>query len=837
MILMKNFTFNFIDIAELSKQLTENVIDSPKTLIQLFSATTNMQDIKKIQVYFKTNFPNSHFIGTTTDGIIDGSEVYVETKSVVSFTIFENTTLKSSLLKHDDYSDNSYETGRALASELVEVDTKVIISFADGTNTNGEEYVNGISSFAPEITLSGGLAADNGLIEKTYVFNKNEICSNGAIGVSLSNRNLNVSTSYTFDWMPIGKEMKVTKAIKNRVYEIDGISTVDIYDKYMGHELATQLPQVGIEFPLIFEKDGVTVGRAVLFKHDDGSLTFAGNINEGDSVRFGIGSIETILKNSDYNTRKMLNKMDYKAEAVFVYSCMARRRFMNEYIRDELKMLSLVGDVSGFFTYGEFFHSQKSNQLLNETMTILALSENNEMLGPTLKPDTESKYHFGVNSQHVIAHLANTVSSELAELNGNLEVRIQESSDYIYKQAYFDKLTALPNRLSLINNINDYLGRMIILINIDDFTAINDFYGHDVGDKVLKKLASILKETTGDSKSEVFKLPSDEFAIIMDTSDLSVPIEEKIKACTFRISQESFLVSNGHHAHVSVTVAAALINENETGLANADMTLKLAKRAGKEFMVFNEDLELAKHYESNIKMANTIKNAINNDCIIPYFQPIIDIKTEKIEKYEALVRLKEKNGNVLSPFYFLETSQKIRLYPQITEIMIEKTFSYFAKNGSKFSINLAFSDILDDKTRTFLFSKIEEYKIASQLTIELLETQQNDAEDSVKRFIKDVYKSGANIAIDDFGSGYANFQHMTTMDSDFMKIDGSLIKNIDRDLNARLVVETIIVFAQKLNKKTVAEFVHSKEIYEIVKSLGVDYAQGYYLGKPEPQTL
>ena len=834
---MKNFTFNFIDIGELSKQLDVDVVDSSKTLIQLFCATTNLQEIKNIQVYFKTNFPNAHFIGTTTDGIIDGSDVYVNTKSVVSFTIFEDTTLKSCLLKHDNYSDNSYETGRALASELVHDDTKVIISFADGTNTNGEEYVNGISSFAPDITLSGGLAADNGLIEKTYIFNKDEVSSAGSIGVSLSNKNLNVSTSYTFDWMPIGKEMKVTKAIKNRIYEIDGMSAVDIYAKYMGQELALQLPQVGIEFPLIFEKDGVTVGRAVLFKHEDGSLTFAGNISEGDSVRFGIGSIETILKNSDYNTRKMLNKMDYRAQAVFVYSCMARRRFMNEYINDELKMLSNIGNISGFFTYGEFFHSQKANQLLNETMTILALSETNETLVPLLKTESESKYHFGVNSQHVIAHLANTVSSELAVLNSNLELRIKESADYIYKQAYYDKLTGLPNRLSLINNIHDHLGKIIILINIDDFTSINDFYGHDVGDKVLKHLASILKETTGDSKSEVFKLPSDEFAIIMDISGLSVPIEEKIKACTFRIAQESFTVSNGHSAHVSVTVAAALINEKETGLANADMTLKLAKKAGREFMVFNEDLELAKHYESNIKMANTIKNAIKDDRITPCFQPIIDIKTEKIEKYEALVRLKEENGNVLSPFHFLETSQKIRLYPEITAIMIEKTFSYFANNGSKFSINLAFSDILDDKTRTYLFRKIEEYSIAPQLTIELLETQQNDAEDSIKRFIKDVYKSGANIAIDDFGSGYANFQHMTTMDSDFMKIDGSLIKNIDRDLNARLVVETIIIFAQKLNKKTVAEFVHSKEIYEIVKSLGVDYAQGYYLGKPEPEIL
>jgi len=835
---MINLTFNFTNIIELNKKLHEDVVDSSSTLIQLFCSTTSINDIKILQEYFRANFPKSIFIATTTDGVIEGSNVYVNTKSVVSFTIFENTSLKSALLKQESYDNDSYELGKAMAVELKEKDTKVIISFTDGIHTNGEEYVDGISSIAPNIVLSGGLAADNGELKKTYIFDKNEICTYGAIGVSLTNKNLNVATSYTFDWMPIGKEMRVTKAVKNRVYEIDGISAVDIYAKYMGEELSLQLPQVGIEFPLIFQRDGMSVGRAVLFKHNDGSLTFAGNINEGDSVRFGIGSIETILKNSNSHTRQILEKMEYKAEAVFVYSCMARRRFMNEYISDELDILSNIGHISGFFTYGEFFHTEKSNQLLNETMTILAISEGKSSRSTDLTTSSDSHHHhFGVDAQHVLAHLANRVTSELADLNANLELRIQESSDYIYKQAYFDKLTHLPNRLNLIDKLDESIGKMIILINIDDFSTINDFYGHESGDKVLKKLASLLRKVALSSKSEVFKLPSDEFAIITQICSTEATMENKIKSCILKISNENFLVGNGHNVHVSVTVGAAVVNENKTGLVNADMTLKLAKKAGKEFMIFNKDLELAKQYESNIKIANIIRNAINTDGIIPYYQPIINIKTQNIEKYEALVRLKEPNGNILSPFHFLETSQKIKLYPQITEIMIEKTFSYFAKNRKKFSINLAFSDILDEKTRHFIFSKITEYQISKQLTIEIVETQENEYASRIESFIEEVYATGANIAIDDFGSGYANFQHMTTMKSDYMKIDGSLIKDIDTDKNARLIVETIIVFAQKLKKKTIAEFVHSKEIYEMVESLGVDYAQGYYLGKPEAEVL
>ena len=829
---MKNFTASFITINELEKLLYSNVVqDSPKTLIQLFYADADITAIKQIQLFFKSRYPNSILLGTTTDGVIEGSKVYIDTKSVVTFTSFKETELKSALLKNSEYNNNSFSVGEAIAKKLCSDETKVLISFADGINSNGEEYVNGINAVNSKLTLAGGLAADNGKMVKTYLFDKDEIISSGAIGVSLNNKNLSVATTYTFDWMPIGKKMRITKSIKNRVYEIDGISAVDIYAKYMGKELALQLPLIGIEFPLIFEKDGVSVGRAVLFKYDDGSLTFAGNIEEGELVRFGVGNIRMILDNSDYNIRGLQEKLRYQAEAIFVYSCMARRRFMDEYIEDELGVLSSLGDVSGFFTYGEFFHSQNSNQLLNETMTLLALSESSELSDAILPDRVKNKQNFGLNSEHVIANLANKVSSELAELNENLEQRVKESSDYIYKQAYFDHLTGLPNRLNLIERLEKSIGQMIFLINIDDFTVINDFHGHEIGDKVLKKLALVLENSKKGENTEVFKLPSDEFAIIMKIDHNQQAIENIIKELISVVEEEQFSF-NGHFTHLTVTISAAFINENRTGFINADMSLKLAKKAGKDFMIFDEDLKLAKQYENNINIANTIKSAINSDSIIPYFQPIFDLRTGEVEKYESLVRLKKENGEILSPSFFLEISQKIKLYSQITEIMIEKSFSYFAKNGLNFSINLALSDILNEKTKEFIFAKIVEYGIAKQLTIEILETQEIDNEDIVIKFIKDVYSHSAKIAIDDFGSGYANFTHMTAINSDYMKIEGSLIKNIDRDKNARLVVETIVVFAKKLNKKTVAEFVHSKEVYEVVKELDIDYAQGYYLGLP-----
>ena len=822
---------HFKTIEDLEEKLAQKGYgDSPQLLIQIFCAQAERSFIESLQSLVQENFPSSVMIGATTDGVIDENSVYHDEFSVINFTYFQHTTLKSAFVLNEACNYDFAECGYKLMQELDQKEIQAVIAFADGLHTNGEEFLKGCSRFKKDVLIAGGMAADGGKFVETFVFDKEQMASNGAVGASLASKRLFVANYYSFDWLPIGKKMTVTKAYKNRVYEVDGERVVDIYAKYLGSDVAAKLPQIGIEFPLLFEKEGVEVGRAVLSKHDDGSLTFAGNIEEGTTVRFGVGNIEMILKNSSYHIQKILDRLEKEPQAIFVYSCMARRRFLQDSVEYELSMLDKLGNVAGFFTYGEFFHSQDQNQLLNETMTILAVSESSEKFVADIDKIEAEKKEFDISTEHAVAYLANKISDELSTLNEKLQEKVDEKTRYIYKQAYNDRLTELPNRLSLINDISKQVGSILLLVNVDDFSSINDLFGHIAGDRILLQMASILKEML-DESCKIYKLPSDEFAIIASLKHSKTAIEDFAKKIISHIEEQQFVIA-GNPIYIGVTVAAAYINQSGSGLRNADMTLKLARRENRKFMFYNEDLELAKQYEENLKKVQLIKEGLKSGGVVPFFQPIVDTQTDKIAKYEALVRLRV-GDEIYPPAFFLQTSEKLKFYHDIMHQMVERTFEIGKKHNIHFSINLSYSDLTDEEFQKYLFDMIKRYEVSELLTVEILETQAIDYETNVRSFVKKIHDVGAKIAIDDFGSGYANFRHITSIECDYLKIDGSLIKDLDSDRDARLIVETIIVFARKLGKQTVAEFVHSKEIFEIVKELGIDYAQGYYLGKPE----
>ena len=331
------------------------------TLIQVFCGEGD-ERFQKILSFLVSLFPQATIIGASTDGEIYNEKVLTQS-TVISITLFENTKLK---IAHSDIKE-SFSNGVKIAQKLFARDTKLLISFTDGITCNGEEYLKGIASVAPQAKVAGGLAGDNGILQKTTIAIGEQLFHSGAVAVALYSQTLKVHTLYNFGWRSIGIAHTITSSNKNRVFTIDDISAVDFYKKYLGEDIAQLLPAIGIEFPLIMEKNNTRVARAVLKKHPDGSLSFAGNIAQGENVYIGIGSKEEIIKNPITDKHIM-------TDSFFIYSCMARRRFLPEFIKKEIEPFAYLAPTSGFFTYGEFYTGNKT-ELLNQTLTAVALSE------------------------------------------------------------------------------------------------------------------------------------------------------------------------------------------------------------------------------------------------------------------------------------------------------------------------------------------------------------------------------------------------------------------------------------------------------------------------------
>ena len=401
--------------------------------------------------------------------------------------------------------------------------------------------------------------------------------------------------------------------------------------------------------------------------------------------------------------------------------------------------------------------------------------------------------------------------------------------DSIEHQFYFDSLTGLENRRKLTEKLEEKKVLFLMIINIDAFQEINDLYGDQAGDTILKEFALYLKELVHQEEG-IYRLHSDEFAhVCSQEMDLN---EFKIFASYLseKIGEKSFNIDNKSEVNLSVTIGISYGNDQL--LMNADIALKLAKKSKKHFLIYDDSMAMAKEYEKNFEWTKRLKKAIEEDKIIPVFQPIVDTKTEQIVKYEALMRMVDDQGGLIAPIHFLELAKKNKLYHQLTKIIIDKTFKRFEYLPYLVSINISVEDILNKEIHHFIFSKLEESSIGKKIVFEIIESEGIENFDQVLEFIESVKKYGVKISIDDFGTGYSNFEYLMKLKVDYIKIDGSMIKNIDNDQNSQIITKSIVNFAKSMNIKTVAEFVHSKNVCEKVKELDVDFSQGYYFGEP-----
>ncbi|OIP53722.1 MAG: hypothetical protein AUK54_08085, partial [Helicobacteraceae bacterium CG2_30_36_10] len=369
-----------------------------------------------------------------------------------------------------------------------------------------------------------------------------------------------------------------------------------------------------------------------------------------------------------------------------------------------------------------------------------------------------------------------------------------------------------------------------LYLNIDYFDFINSVYGMGKANKLLKECSTRLKKFLPNN-AELFHITADEFVILLDEPSenqdtlLATQIQALFKEAAIEFEDLS------HYVVFSIGIDRGA---GKVLFVNAKSASKEARYfGGNQVTIFNPQSDYMKEQRENLYWIKVLKKAFEEDKVFTYYQPIINHNNSSVKYYEVLCRLEDDNNNLVDASKFIGSAKLVGLMTQITRVVIDKTFKLFADNNYNFSLNISMYDLYEKYLLKLLNYKCERYNISSdRVYLEIVEDIIISKTTSIDKQILELKESGFHVIIDDFGTNKSAYSRIFDLKADCIKIDGSFIKELNKNNSYKIIVQSIVDFAKKNSIKTIAERVETIEVYEMVKELGIDCSQGFFLGKP-----
>ncbi|BCX82182.1 hypothetical protein MIT9_P1767 [Methylomarinovum caldicuralii] len=417
-----------------------------------------------------------------------------------------------------------------------------------------------------------------------------------------------------------------------------------------------------------------------------------------------------------------------------------------------------------------------------------------------------------------------------------------------------DELTGVGNRRQLEQTLQLALHRCqaykqpaaLLYLDIDRFNVINDLEGHDSGDRLLVELVNVIRQQlTG--KYELARIGADEFCLYLPNCDRSQALAtgEKIRRA---VESFRFLTSNDCY-HISISVGIALLepggpakHPNEL-LAQAHQACYIAKTRGRNLVNLYDPEDMTATHFHDVQWVPLIREALRNDRFFLVFQPVIRLSDGLVSHYEVLLRLRREDGEILTPDRFIPVAERMGLIHAIDLWVVEHAIDFLAglpntQSHLALTVNLSGHAFQNRQLLPLLEEKLKATWVpAKRLIFEITETATITNFERTREMIAKLGALGCRFALDDFGTGFNSFEHLKNIPVHYIKIDGQFVLNPPHDPTDRMLVEAMVKIAHNLGKQVIAEFVETPEMLQLLHRLGVDYAQGFLMGKPEPQLL
>ncbi len=556
-------------------------------LFQIFTGDVEEEIIREIEQVIDEEMPDADYYGCTTNGNILGDTLNMG--QVVSCTLFEYPTSKYKVLQYEMTEDTEIVATAALLQTVRDnpwVKAVELLVTIRGMSMTG--FTEHLSMLPENVQVFGGGAMSENLDSRhAKVFSKNgKISEKAVVFVVYGGEDIHITTTYVTGWKPLGREMVVTSAEGNTLYELDNKPAYDTYFRYLSIKNDEHFFNNTLEFPFFFQHNGIDMLRAPISSNEDGSIVMTSDMDEGCVARMAYGDPGVILDCVREEAEKI---QDFQPEVIRIYSCAARRTFWGDEANLEFAPFQSITSTSGFFTSGEFLRTGKFVNQHNVTMVIGALREGNvkDNYVKTLTIN-DKRFSGQVSMIRRMATFVQAATEELEEANRQLE-----------KAAITDGLTGLSNRKEIQKRITDTLRRSVnggllektafpvslIMIDIDDFKKVNDTYGHKEGDLVLRGLSDMVRRVLKKNApgSSAGRWGGEEFMILLPERDANQA--EKIAECMRKeFNKLVFSYSKQHSISLGVTQGRGE-DDVDSICMRVDSALYDAKHAGKNCVV------------------------------------------------------------------------------------------------------------------------------------------------------------------------------------------------------------------------------------------------------------
>ncbi len=865
---MFTWNFQYISKARLTEAFQQLLLDPYKgdILIRIHTAIHGEEEAVDLARFIKSIVPGAHIFGTSTSAVIVGGKL-IQNQCVISVTQMSHGYVRTAMLPTFDENNKPIPPitlTQNIRSAIIDNDTKLMLTFLTGKYLDVYTFVEKCNDVLPNIQMIGGIANTSEIslrkfVDTGFIFDENTSTTKGVILAAIGGTEVESYSSYATGVKAIGSEMEITDTFGTCILAIDGKDASEGFRQSVGDEIKL-MPERANLFPYVYSE---TSNIPIFVRYSDGesiSEVFDEDapmnkskyekhpyldkdqkremINANHNVRIG-----KRLRRAFIYDKKIISdnlalfdhiKSFEKAETIFAYSCIARSMMYSNCVKWELSAYE-NSNMCGCITEGEIANVNGRNTFANCSFVLTAIGEE-----PCVQPFNPFAYSYtdalSADNKDLIEYIC-SVESKIAD---NKDDNITDDlKDFMYsceQNLLFAEKVNIPNQAAMDIDIKLKGYDRICMINVFEISSMETVFPKELIEQTFKHYVSHCLSFSAGKGYTVYLINGWNLAV--GTSSELTPLD--IFVSDMKELQKQLFDVNEEYISI-VPMFCVIDNCNSDNLlstyysARVEMTQKNI-----QFYVRNTNSGQldAESIRERYQMVNVINYAIAHDKVIPYFQGIYDNKQKKIHHYESLMRLEDENGKIYNPGSFLEVARSYGLfYDSISKMMVTKVFEKFRNIPDKsVSINLSIRDIKNRDILDYIYEFLSTAKHPENFVFEILENEDINDYDELITFVDKIHDLGSKISIDDFGSGFSNLQHIASIHSDFLKIDGSIIRRCCEDEQSANLVALVAgwkkISARKMD--IVAEFVENEAIQELLLKYDIDFSQGYLFSKPSP---